>query len=156
QLVLQGDITQAEANAAKRAPLPRPQDVSLPGTSTTAAPYFTNYVISQLVNRYGAKRVYGGGLKVKTTIDLNVQQIAREAIAKVLPNPDGRAAALVALDPRNGHVLAMVGGRNYHESQFNLAVQGERQPGSAFKPFVLATALSQGISPQTTLVSRPV
>jgi penicillin-binding protein 1A len=156
QLVLQGDITQAEANAAKRVPLPRPQDVRLPGTSTTAAPYFTNYVISQLVNRYGAKRVYGGGLKVRTTIDLGVQQIAREAVAKVLPNPDGPAAALVAIDPRNGHVLAMVGGRNYHESQFNLAVQGERQPGSAFKPFVLATALSQGISPQTTLVSQPV
>jgi penicillin-binding protein 1A len=156
QLVLQGDITQQEAAAAKRVPLPRPQDIRLPGTSTTAAPYFTNYVISQLVHRYGARRVFGGGLKVKTTIDLGLQAVARDAIAKVLPNPSGPTAALVAIDPRDGHVLAMVGGRNYHESQFNLAVQGERQPGSSFKPFVLATALAQGISPQTTLVSQPV
>ncbi|HEY2937756.1 MAG TPA: PBP1A family penicillin-binding protein [Gaiellaceae bacterium] len=156
QMVLQGDVTPQEAAAAKQVPLPRPEDVHLPGTSTTAAPYFTNYVVKQLVDRYGPKKVYGGGLRVTTTIDLGLQAIARDAIAKVLPNPDGATAALVALDPRNGHLLAMVGGRNYHQSQFNLAVQGERQPGSSFKPFVLATALSQGISPQTTLVSKPV
>ena len=85
--------------------------------------------------------MYGGGLRVKTTIDLKLQKIARDAIAKVLPPSIGPTAALVALDPHTGAVLAMVGGRNYHKSQFNLATQGERQPGSAFKPFVLAAAL---------------
>ena len=68
--------------------------------------------------------------------------------SKWLPNPDGQSAALVATDPRDGRVLAMFGGRNFHESQFNLAVQGERQPGSSFKPFALAAALQQGISPR--------
>ena len=62
----------------------------------------------------------------------------------------------MTLDAHTGAVLAMVGGRNYHKSQFNLATQGERQPGSSFKPFVLATALKSGISPATTFVSRPV
>ena len=81
---------------------------------------------------------------------------ARNAISKWLHGPNMPTAALVALDPRNGRVLAMVGGQNYRQSQFNLAVQGERQPGSSFKPFVLTAALDQGISPSTTLESRPV
>ena len=68
---------------------------------------------------------------------------------------DGPSAALVAIDPRNGAVRAMVGGNNYRKSQFNLAVQGVRQPGSSFKPFVLATALRQGISPATRFESTP-
>ena len=71
-------------------------------------------------------------------------------------DPDGPPAALVAIDPRDGRVLAMFGGANFRGSQFNLAVQGERQPGSAFKPFVLATALEEGISPASTFVSKPV
>ena len=70
--------------------------------------------------------------------------MARKSISKVLTDPNGPQAALVAIDPRDGKVLAMAGGSNYRESQFNLAVQGERQPGSAFKPFVLATALEEG------------
>ncbi len=155
QMLSQHDISQAEYDQARGAPLPRPQDVHLPGTRNPAAPYFVNYVEQQLIDKY-PRKVYGGGLHVTTTIDLQLQDLARKAIAKVLPDPNGPTAALVAIDPRNGHVLAMVGGRNYRQSQFNLAVQGERQPGSSFKPFVLATALSQGIAPQTTLVSKPV
>jgi membrane peptidoglycan carboxypeptidase len=73
-----------------------------------------------------------------------------------LPSTTGPQAALVAINPSTGAVLAMYGGRSFHASQFNLAVQGERQPGSSFKPFVLATALKQGISPLTTFVSKPV
>jgi penicillin-binding protein 1A len=157
QMLAQGDISRAEFDAAVTTPLPRRQDIRLPGTRG-AAPYFTNYVISQLAasKRFGSHKLYGGGLRVTTTIDLGLQKLAQDAVAKVLPGPEGPTAALVALDPRNGKVLAMVGGRNFHESQFNLAVQGERQPGSSFKPFVLATALSEGISPATTLVSKPV
>jgi penicillin-binding protein 1A len=137
-------------------PMPNPENVHLTPAQGQYAPYFANYVTDQLVSHYGAKNVYGGGLKVTTTINLGLQKIAQQAISKALPPSIGPTAALVAIDVHSGNVLAMVGGRNYHESQFNLATQGERQPGSAFKPFVLAAALKAGISPSTTLVSRPV
>ncbi len=81
---------------------------------------------------------------------MGLQTIARKAIASVLPqNGTNPSVALVAIDTQKnpGAVLAMIGGANYHQSQFNLATQGERQPGSAFKPFVFATALKEGISP---------
>jgi penicillin-binding protein 1A len=151
----QGDITYRDYASATHARLPRAEDVHLSG-KRGPAPYFTNYVEQQLIDRYGSGRVFGGGLKVRTTIDLNVQRFARQAITKWLTDPNGPSAALVAVDPRNGKVLAMIGGNNYRKSQFNLAVQGERQPGSSFKPFVLATALREGISPDTTFVSGPV
>jgi penicillin-binding protein 1A len=151
----QHEITYNEFRLANRTPLPKADDVHLPGTRGPAQ-YFVDYVKQQLVDRYGSGKVFGGGLKVVTTIDLRLQERARRAIAKVLTAPDGPAAALVAIDPRDGRVLAMVGGDNYRKSQFNLAVQGERQPGSAFKPFALTTALKQGIAPSTVLVSKPV
>jgi penicillin-binding protein 1A len=151
----QQDITRDQYRLALAAPLPRPEDVQLPG-SQGPAQYFTNYVKQLLVDQYGTGRAFGGGLQVRTSIDLNLQEIARQAISKWLPSDRGPAAALVAIDPRDGRVLAMFGGRNFHESQFNLAVQGERQPGSAFKPIALAAALQQGISPATTFVSNPV
>ena len=154
-MLQQDDITPGQYRTALAAPLPPAQDVHLPG-SQGPAPYFTNYVKQLLVDRYGTGRVFGGGLQVRTSIDLNLQEIARQAISQWLPSDTGPAAALVAIDPRDGRVLAMFGGRNFHESQFNLAVQGERQPGSAFKPFALAAALQEGISPATTFVSRPV
>ena len=151
----QGDITYRDYANATRARLPRADDVRLSDTGGPA-PYFTNYVKQQLIDRYGSGRVFGGGLRVKTTIDLNIQRFARQAITKWLTNPNGPSAALVAVDPRDGSVLAMVGGNNYRKSQFNLAVQGERQPGSSFKPFVLATALRGGISPDSQFESGPV
>ena len=100
--------------------------------------------------------MFGGGYRVTTSIDLALQKAARRAIAKWLPDPEGPAAALVAIDPRDGSVVAMVGGRNFRESQFNLAAQAQRQPGSAFKPFVLAAGLQQGIAPGSTFVSKPI
>ena len=140
-------------------PMPDPTTVTLPSTQSIAAPYFANYVTDQLVDEYGTRRAFGGGLKVTTTIDLRLQKIAREAISTQLPSfaidrPDRRARR----DRRaHGAVLAMVGGPNYHKSQFNLATQGERQPGSAFKPFVLAAALREGMSPSSILTSsKPV
>jgi penicillin-binding protein 1A len=154
-MLAQGDITQGDLQRATREPLPRAQDVRLPGIEGPA-PYFVNYVKQQLIERYGTRRVFGGGLNVQTTIDLRLQKLARHAIQSVLKEPNGPSAALVAVRPRTGEVLAMYGGDNFRQSQFNLAVQGERQPGSSFKPFVLATALKQGISPSTTFPSRPV
>ena len=151
----QGKITAGQLQNASRAPLPKAGDVRLPGTRGPGQ-YFVNYVKDQLIAKYGAGRVFGGGLKVTSTIDLELQDTANRAIQTVLSTPDGPSAALVAIDPKTGAVRAMVGGANFRESQFNLATQAERQPGSAFKPIVLATALRQGISPVTTFSSKPV
>ena len=151
----QEKITRADFVSANAAPLPTAEEIRLPGTQGPA-PYFLNYVKDELVAKYGAGRVFGYGLKVTTTIDLHLQLQARAAIEKVLRNPDGPAAALVAIDPSTGAVKAMFGGRNFRESQFNLAAQAERQPGSAFKPIVLATAMQEGISPLTEIESKKV
>src|SRR4029079_9306664 len=138
----------------KRANLPDPEKVRLPGTEGPAQ-HFVNYVKQQLIDEYGQTTLFGGGLRVRTTMDLELQQTARDAISKWLTRPDGPSAALVAIDPRDGAGRAVVGGHNSRQSQFNLAVQGVRQPGSSFKPFVLATALRQGISPATHFESAP-
>src|SRR6266511_3596663 len=152
----QGHISHADFVRASKTPLPKPEDVRVPTGQNLKAPYFTNYVKQLLIEKYGSSTVFGGGLRVRTSINMKVQQAARDAIAKWLTWPDAPSAALVALDPRDGRVLAMVGGNNFRKSQFNLAVQGERQPGSAFKPFVLANALEQGVAPGSTFVSRPI
>jgi penicillin-binding protein 1A len=148
-----GTITESERRAAARAPLPKA--VTLPANQGPA-PFFTNYVKDQLLDRFKyPRKVFGSGLRVRTTIDLRLQELGRRAISKWLTEPDGPDAALVAIDPETGNVLSMIGG-NYRESQFNLAVQAERQPGSSFKPFVLATALQLGISPETSFSSEPL
>ncbi|HKT45793.1 MAG TPA: PBP1A family penicillin-binding protein [Gaiellaceae bacterium] len=147
-------ITPGEYASASKAPMPRPQDVHLSGVQGQV-PYFGEYVKAQLTDRFGDK-VFGSGYRVYTTINLRLQKLARDAVQKILPSPDGPQAALVAINPTTGSVLAMVGGRNFHQSQYNLATARERQTGSAFKPFVLATALREGISPLTTYVSKPV
>ena len=151
----QGEITSRDLQRAGQTPLPRANDVRLPGIEGPA-PYFVNYVKQQLIEKYGTRKVFGGGLNVQTTIDLRLQKLARGAIQSVLKEPNGPSAALVAVRPRTGEIVAMYGGDNFRQSQFNLAVQGERQPGSSFKPFVLATALKQGISPTTVFPSKPV
>jgi penicillin-binding protein 1A len=152
----QGDITARQLRNSSRKSLPRPEEIRPPGTQSEQGQYFTNYVKQQLIDKYGTSTVFGGGLRVRTTIDLGLQKKAQEAIGKWLDDPKGPTAALVAIDPRNGDVLAMVGGTSFRRSQFNLAVQGERQPGSSFKPFVLADALDQGIAPQTTFPSHAI
>jgi penicillin-binding protein 1A len=156
-MLQQGIIGAPQYLAAVRAKMPKPQNVHLSGVMGQS-PYFGEYVKQQLLSdpQFGAKRVFGGGYRVHTTINLRLQKLARAAIDKWLPSPDGPQAALVALNPSNGAVVAMYGGRSFHASQFNLAVQGERQPGSSFKPFVLATALKEGISPLSTFTSKPV
>ena len=150
----EGRILPSEYRRAVATPLPRPQDVRLPGTEGPAQ-YFVNYVKQELVDRFGSARVFGGGLHVQTSLDLGLQQFARDAISKWLTDANGPSAALVAIDPRDGRILSMIGGNDYRTSQFNLAVQAQRQPGSAFKPFVLAAALREGISPLTQFESKP-
>lgn len=132
--------------------------------------YFKEAVRRELVERFGWQLVYQGGLRVYSTIDMTLQRAAEAAVAErlkaiterrkafaarrkggALEDTDPLQAALVAMDPRTGHVRAMVGGRNFRESSFNRAVQAKRQPGSAFKPFVYATALEAGYSPSTVI-----
>jgi len=129
--------------------------------------YFKEEVRRQLVERFGAERVSQGGLKVYTTINLAVQQAADAAVAQGLLDieksmPKRRAgskavtteplqAALVAIDPTNGHVLAMVGGRDFVKSAFNRATLAKRQPGSAFKPFIYAAAVEGGLGPDDVI-----
>jgi penicillin-binding protein 1A len=108
--------------------------------------YFLSYVTQTLEKRFGTAATFGGGLKVRTTLDVHLQRLARTAVDSHLSTPGDPSAALVAMDPHTGEVLAMVGGRSHDKVKFNLATQARRQAGSAFKPFTLATAVSQGIS----------
>jgi penicillin-binding protein 1A len=128
-----------------------------------ATRYFTNrrekyvfdYVKDELIKAYGLKTVQRGGLRVHTTIDLELQRFAREAIAERL-GAAGPSAAIVSVDPRNGHIVAMASSSDYGVSKFNLAAQGHRQPGSSFKTMALLTALRRGVDPDATgYVSRP-
>jgi penicillin-binding protein 1A len=112
--------------------------------------FFFEYVHQQLVKRYGAQTVAQGGLRVYTTIDLNMQRLARKAIAEVLNQPEDPASAIVTINPANGDIEAMAESQSYEESQYNLASQGHRQPGSTFKAIVLADALSRGVDPNST------
>jgi penicillin-binding protein 1A len=118
-------------------------------------PYFSTWVTQQLVDRLGSGRVFGGGLKIKTTIDPELQAAAEQAINGRLAGV-GPSASLVAIDNKTGEVRAMVGGSDYDTRPFNIATDGHRQPGSAFKPFTLVEALRQGISPGSVWPSAPV
>jgi penicillin-binding protein 1A len=121
----QGLIGAEQFDRAAEARLPRRKDIGLPGSRRRAG-YFAEYVKQQLLPYYGSSKVFGGGLRIYTSIDLELQRLARESIDEWLQEPGGPAAALVAIDPRDGRVLAMVGGKGFSESQFNLAVQGQR------------------------------
>ena len=112
--------------------------------------FFFEYVRQQLLERYGAATVQRGGLKVYTTINLNMQRLARKAIAEVLNEPEDPASAIVTLNPSNGDIEAMAESESYEKSQYNLAADGHRQPGSTFKAIDLADALSHGIDPNST------
>jgi penicillin-binding protein 1A len=112
--------------------------------------FFFEYVRQLLVNRYGATTVQQGGLKVYTTIDLHMQHLAREAIKKVLNESGDPASAIVTINPHNGDIEAMAESKSYEESQYNLAADGHRQPGSTFKAIDLADALSRGVDPNST------
>jgi len=110
-------------------------------------PYFFGYVESQLVKEYGADTVRAGGLRVTTTIDPRLEVLAERATRSILLHKYDPSAALVAIDPRTGAVKAMaVDVPSGRRLEFNLASQGHRTAGSSFKPFVLATAMAQGIS----------
>ncbi len=151
----QGMLSIDRYEEARNEPLPGRSEVEPPSLNAKN-PYFASWISAQLVERYGARRTYEGGLRVRTTLDQSLQDAAESAVKQYLASPTGPQASLVAIDNRTGEVRAMVGGRNFRERPFNLATQGERQPGSAFKPFVLAQALREGISPSSTWTSKRV
>lgn len=149
----QGYITREQFEEGRRQALPAPADINPPKLESKA-PYFTAWLRQQLVERYGAAKTFFGGLKVKSTLDLKLQEAAEEAVRSYLGYLP-ITASVVVLDNHNAGVKAMVGGPDFETKPFNLATQGHRQPGSSIKPFTLVTALEEGISPYTTYESAP-
>ena len=158
RMVEQGYITPAQQHEALETSLPTSKDIR-PPVEDTRYPYFTSWIKQQVVDKLGggqegARRAFEGGLTVQTTLDSRLQEAAEQAVTAWLPYEGGPRASVVALKNDTGEVLAMVGGDDYATAPFNLATQGQRQPGSAFKPFVLAQAVGSGISPDSTWASR--
>ncbi|NLX43046.1 MAG: penicillin-binding protein [Chloroflexi bacterium] len=158
RLYLAGYVTAEEAFLAKQEQL-----TIAPATIDMQTPHWVLYVRDVLERRYGSDAVYGGGLQVITSIDLNIQstieQMAREHVAKVGPANRFSNAAVVVLDVKNAEILAMLGSLDYDnadiDGEINMAV-APLQPGSSFKPFVYATALAQGYTPATMIMDIPV
>jgi penicillin-binding protein 1A len=157
QMLEQGYLTRPVYEESVKQAIPSPREVQAPQEQTVEgvdAGYFTSWVQQQIIERYGAPRAFNGGLRIKTTLDLELQRAAEQAINGYLAYSGGPTASMVVIENSTGEVRAMVGGRNYDESPFNLATQGERQPGSSFKAFDLAAALEDGISPDSVWTSK--
>jgi penicillin-binding protein 1A len=126
-----------------------------PPRPDSRVPYFSSWVTQQMLDRYRSTGlVFGGGLQVTTSLDVDLQAAAEQAISGRLAGV-GPSASLVAIDNKTGEVRAMVGGTDFEQRPFNLATNGHRQPGSAFKPFTLIGALEKGVSPGRTFTSAP-
>ncbi|MDD7762391.1 MAG: penicillin-binding protein 1A [Selenomonadales bacterium] len=158
QMAKYGYIANSQAQKTKQEQLTLVKPVAKEKDNTAA--YFIDYVTQTLIDKYGADAVYKEGLKIYTTLDRDMQKAA-EAAVKKLPTyrTDGNGvqqpqAAIVAIDPHNGYIKAMVGGRG--TDQFNRATMAVRQPGSAFKPFVFAAALEEHFTPNTVINDAPI
>ncbi|BAG14022.1 penicillin-binding protein 1A [Candidatus Endomicrobiellum trichonymphae] len=149
--------------------------VALPTKETALKENMGHYLLEflriMLEPKYGTNVLFKGGLSIYTTIDMKAQVGAEKAIEEALANFDKNKlkvfeksrqkpvkvqGALIAIDPKNGAIRAMVGGRNFRESQFNRAIQAKRQPGSAFKPFIYLAAIEKGLTPATLLNDEPM
>jgi penicillin-binding protein 1A len=173
-------LTRAQYETACEAPL----GVTKTRIDTKAAPYFMEMVRQYIEQRYGSNQLYEGGLRIYTTIDIDLQMSAEEALEKRLTALEARnqykrtratlaaklkaeapkdktqtsylQGAVVSIDPTNGQIRALIGGRDFNDSNFNRAVQASRQPGSAFKPFIYAAAIDNGYSPTEVILDTPV
>lgn len=154
-----GDISQAEHDKAKKEKIV----FAPPSLGSIKAPHFSLMVKDYLINKYGEDAVMNGGLRVITTLDWEMQQAAEKDVddgaTRNATLYGGKNASLVAQDPKTGQILALVGSKDYfdtdNEGNFNVAVQGLRQPGSALKPFAYLTAFQGGYTPQTILFDVP-
>src|SRR5262245_19019780 len=164
--------TRAQADAAKKAPLGAVAAKS-GGVDASDAPYFIDYLTRQVENQYEERDGSSlRSLRIYSTIDLELQHAAYQAVTKNMANVEkllakrkggtaGLQVAMVAMNAKTGEVVAMVGGRDYAQSQLNRAVDARRQPGSVFKPFVYATAITAGgdnpsnpLTPATTFIDE--
>jgi penicillin-binding protein 1A len=156
-------ITRQEYNLAtaeRIAQVPQKKTLSQSG-------YFIEYVKAVLKKQFSLKDVYSKGLNIHTSLNLDLQMAANTSVLKHMTqlegrmkkqglNPEKAECALIAIDIKTGGILSMVGGKNFNKSVFNRAVQAKRQPGSAFKPFVYASAINQGFSQNDKLVDAPL
>jgi len=150
-----GFITRQLYEKAIAEPLP-----SRPNYRRYEAPYFVEYLRQQLERRYG-EQLYTSGLRVYSTLDYGMQKKAEEAVRKGIEDIEKRVkrgvqAALVAIDLKEGNIKALVGGTDFWETQFNRATMALRQPGSAFKPFVYAAAIKDGMGEDDEVLDEPV
>jgi penicillin-binding protein 1A len=143
-----GNITAQEAVEARREK-PVFQEAR-PTEEILKYPWFVDAVKKYLQHTYGVERTFNGGLEVTTTLDPRLQDLAEKAINEALPAPSDPYASLVSIEPSTGYVKALVGGRDYLAEKYNIAIQGRRQPGSSFKPFVLVSALESGLLPTSS------
>lgn len=161
RMVESGYLTQAQSDAAYDAPLGlaglRPA-----GLQGFSEPWFTTYVVAQLESTFGKQATYEGGLQVYTTVDPRLEEIAQSAVdwgvnAAESEGIGADEAALVALRPSTGEIVAMVGGTHFSlQNQFNRAWQARRQPGSSFKAYVYTAAIDNGFTPQSVITDSPV
>lgn len=173
-MVANGDITAEEAAVADTSDLgvlPHEEEIK-------SSAYFIEHVRREVIGKYGAEALYSGGLRIHTTLDARLQQVAEEKLEDrflrleteydfpvkrgddydldtldYVPYVQG---ALLAVDVSTGGILAMVGGRDFKDSQFNIVTQAPRQPGSTFKPFAYTAAIDHGFSPADTILDAPL
>ncbi len=163
-----GLITQSEANAAYVEKIEIVKRKKL----RYKAPYFTAYILKQLIEMYGEEVTYTSGMKVYTTLNYKLQDKAEKIVEKYIdygnsphwirsmkqkvPSLNYSQAAMLAIDPRYGYIKTMVGGKDFLDNQFNRTTQAKRQPGSSFKPFLYLAALEKGFSPGSIIEDNPV
>ena len=158
-----GYITPEESEKAKRTVI---RLMPNEGRVKIEAPYFTEYVRQYIAEKYGEERLYRGGLKVYTPLDLSLQKAAEKACKQGLEEYEHREGqvkkgapvqtGLICMDVHTGCIRALVGGRDFSKNQFNRCIQSRRQPGSAFKPIVYAAALDKGYTPASLINDSPV
>ncbi|MEX0690035.1 MAG: transglycosylase domain-containing protein, partial [Candidatus Paceibacterota bacterium] len=154
-------ITEEERNQAKTEDVI--QSFAPPSIGSIKAPHFSLMVRDYLIKKYGEEVALNGGLRVITTLDWEIQEIAEDVISKGATRNEelygGRNASLVAQDPKTGQIMAIVGSRDYFDTEidgnFNVATQGFRQPGSALKPFVYLEAFNKGFHPRSVVIDAP-
>ena len=163
RMLTAGHITKQEYDAASSEELGLDPAADEPAQGIYAYPYFTSFVRDELMkpdNIYGCSYadLFQGGLKIYTTLDTDLQDKAEKACKDQYANMEGDLdAALVAMNPKNGYVEAIVGGNDFYKDQWNIATQGGRPSGSTFKVFTLTAAIEQGINPQSAIdCSNPI